>query len=173
MSNTPLLFFRSMYREPTPAFFPYPLWIRPSNGCTCRRCMQLCRSCPTTRPSRFAMQSEIIGRSYGCENSNIYVMVTAPPLFSAPGVGDRGRDLAVAPYQKPPPALQPSQKILILRTAFSSFTFCRQHLDTPDQSVIKSTRFGSLNRYFAYFAPDPDLILSVWPWSRQLSRQTT
>lgn len=24
LSNTPLLFFRSMYRKPTPAFFPYP-----------------------------------------------------------------------------------------------------------------------------------------------------
>ena len=60
LSNTPLLFFRSMYGKPTPIFFPYPLWIRPSNGCTCRRCMQLCRSYSTTRPSRIAMQSEYL-----------------------------------------------------------------------------------------------------------------
>ena len=81
---------------------------------------------PAASPCSTARDARIFEGFYGCENSNIYVMVTEPPLFPAPGVGDRDRGLAVAQYQKPPPALQPHQKIRILRTLFSPFTFCRQ-----------------------------------------------
>ena len=63
LSNTPLLFFRSMYGKPTPAFFPYPLWIHPPNGCTCRRCMQLRRSCPATRPAPSPCSCPLSGAS--------------------------------------------------------------------------------------------------------------
>lgn len=138
LSNTPLLFFRSMYREPTPAFFPYPATppcIRSLSGCFRKRIEGFC----------------------GCENSIIYVMVTAPPLFSAPpgpgsgsgsgsglriGIGAEDRNpeaapaVSVSPGRRPPKFLclpaAPCKKSVFCGQLLHSFTFAASYSDTND-----------------------------------------
>jgi hypothetical protein len=117
------------------------------------------------------MQSlQMFERFCGSENSIIYVMVTAPPLFSAPrvrvglrvrdrvcGSGPGGNACGPCIARSPPTkislhAAAGIQKIRILRTAFSLFYTLPPAIQTL---TIVCISFGSLNRYFANFAPDP------------------
>ena len=115
-------------------------------------------------------------------------MVTAPPLFSAPRSGPglrlrvRVRDcgsgseprigtrrqrlrclyLPVAAHQNFSACLQRPAK----NPSFADSFFILLHLPPAIQTpTIVCLSFGSLNRYFAYFIPDPHLILSIWTWS--------
>ena len=135
------------------------------------------------------LMAEIIEGSYGCENSIIYVMVTAPPLFSAPRVrvwasasgSGLGLRFGVWPL---------GQRVRSGWSGLSNFSrWLQRHAKNPyfadgilfllhlppaiHTLTIVCLIFGSLNRYFAHFASDPDLILSIRPWSRQPSRQIT
>ena len=127
---------------------------------------------PAASPCTYSDNAvRIFEGSYGCENSIIYVMVTAPPLFSAPrvrawaSVSGSGLGLRFGVWPL-------GQRVRSGSAGLSNFSrWLQRHAKNPHFAdgilfllhlppaiqtlTIVCLSFGSLNRYFAYFAPDP------------------
>ena len=98
------------------------------------------------------MMYQTFERFDGCENSNIYVIVTDPRLFSAPGVGVRVRDQGSAPGPKSRCRPPGTPKNPYFADTLFPFAFCHQILR---QIVVMCLNFGSHNKYSTNFRPNP------------------